>query len=185
MQQAWIREREWEDVRSTAVEEDSNKKGRLYPREFREGEIEKESVVVIYCDGACRGNGTTEARASFGVFVSAQHPKNTAAFISEDLPQTNQVAELVAVFQALKEGVREVQERGVEHMVTASDSEYACYSLTRWIEEWKDRGYKGIKNARLFEQIDREIKEMERELGVRVQFWKISRESNGMADGLA
>ena len=106
------------------------------------------SVVVIYTDGACRGNpgpGGWAALLSFG-----EREKELAG---AEEHTTNNRMELTAVIRAL-----EALKRPVEAKVF-TDSEYVRRGITEWVSSWKSRGWKTadrkpVKNQDLWEELD-------------------------------
>ena len=66
--------------------------------EYVSDEDEKEPIIV-YTDGACSNNGRSNARAGFGVYFGKDDPRNVSEAYKE--PQTNNVAELLAIIKAL------------------------------------------------------------------------------------
>ena len=60
--------------------------------------IEREEIVV-YTDGACVNNGKPDARAGYGVYFGEGDKRNVSE--SYKGPQTNNVAELLAIIRAL------------------------------------------------------------------------------------
>jgi len=107
------------------------------------------TVVVIYTDGACRGNpgpGGWAALLSFG-----EREKELAG---AEEHTTNNRMELTAVIRAL-----EALKRPVEAKVF-TDSEYVRRGITEWVSSWKSRGWKTadrkpVKNQDLWEELDR------------------------------
>ena len=107
------------------------------------------TVVVIYTDGACRGNpgpGGWAALLSFG-----EREKELAG---AEEHTTNNRMELTAVIRAL-----EALKRPVEAQVF-TDSEYVRRGITEWVSSWKSRGWKTadrkpVKNQDLWEELDR------------------------------
>lgn len=107
------------------------------------------TVVVIYTDGACRGNpgpGGWAALLSFG-----EREKELAG---AEEHTTNNRMELTAVIRAL-----EALKRPVEAKVF-TDSEYVRRGITEWVSSWKTRGWKTadrkpVKNQDLWEELDR------------------------------
>src|SRR3989338_757095 len=61
---------------------------------------EKSEVLILYTDGACQGNGKSEARAGVGVFVALDDPRNISLPL-DMAPHTNNRAELWAIKLAL------------------------------------------------------------------------------------
>ena len=192
---AWSMEREWEDVRmveTTPVTERVYSPGRVvYDPQLQiltDGE-----AVVIFVDGACRGNGTDNVRASIGVYAGPNHPINMGRMLTDEArlgsrrdKLTNQVAELQAAIQGVTRGIELTRKVGRQRLVVASDSAYVCEGITTWIYKWRQGNYVGIHNRRLFKILD----ELVEQAGVDnpkvvVQFWKIDREENREADELA
>ncbi|PTB47402.1 hypothetical protein M431DRAFT_514402 [Trichoderma harzianum CBS 226.95] len=60
--------------------------------------------IVIAVDGACRRNGTADARAAVGVFVAKQSEHNMS-FVLTDSKATNQIAELRAGILGLEQAI--------------------------------------------------------------------------------
>ena len=144
-----------------------------------------DGAILIYADGACRGNGTPDARASVGIYAGPNHPRNQGFEIREsDQRLTNQVAELFAFIYAVQTGVDIVRAGGqfaTSKLVIATDSQYAYDGITKWINKWKEKDYQDVQNAPLFDKLDQLVIQV----GIPVQFWKISREDNVEADKLA
>ena len=107
------------------------------------------TVVVIYTDGACRGNpgpGGWAALLSFG-----EREKELAG---AEEHTTNNRMELTAVIRALEALKRPVEAR------VFTDSEYVRRGITEWVTSWKARGWKTadrkpVKNQDLWEELDR------------------------------
>jgi ribonuclease HI len=106
--------------------------------------------VVIYTDGACRGNpgpGGWGALLSFG-----DHQKE---LFGGEAETTNNRMELMAAIQglsALKRGCR---------VDLFTDSQYVRLGITQWLENWKRKGWKTanrkpVKNQDLWQALDRE-----------------------------
>ena len=60
--------------------------------------VNKEEIIV-YTDGACVNNGKPDARAGYGIYFGLDDERNTSERYSG--PQTNNVAELLAIIRAL------------------------------------------------------------------------------------
>jgi ribonuclease HI len=92
-------------------------------------------AVVMYTDGACKGN---PGRGGWGVWmVSGQHEKE---MWGGELVTTNNRMELTAVIQALASLKRRCK------VVIYTDSEYVRKGITEWIIGWKRRGWKTADN---------------------------------------
>ncbi|HRH17110.1 MAG TPA: ribonuclease HI [Aquabacterium sp.] len=104
--------------------------------------------VVVYTDGACKGN---PGPGGWGVWmVSGQHEKELWG--GERLTTNNRM-ELTAVIQALTVLKKRC------HVVIYTDSEYVRKGITEWITGWKRRGWKTadnkpVKNADLWQQLE-------------------------------
>lgn len=104
--------------------------------------------VVVYTDGACKGN---PGRGGWGVWmVSGEHERE---MWGGELLTTNNRMELTAVIQALTVLKRHCK------VVIYTDSEYVRKGITEWIGGWKRRGWKTadnkpVKNAELWQTLE-------------------------------
>ena len=107
-----------------------------------------ESEVVIYADGACRGN---PGPGGWGVWLkSGVHEKEL--FGGEKLTTNNRM-ELTAVIEALASLKKRCQ------VTLYTDSAYVKDGITSWIHGWKKRGWltadkKPVKNQELWQRLD-------------------------------
>lgn len=107
--------------------------------------------VIIYTDGACRGNpgpGGWGALLRFG-----HHKKELAGF---DPDTTNNRMELTAAVEALKSLKRPCR------VDFYTDSKYVKHGITEWMKNWKARGWrtsnkKPVKNQDLWRALDEAI----------------------------
>jgi ribonuclease HI len=106
------------------------------------------SEVVIYADGACKGN---PGPGGWGVLLkSGAHVKEL--FGGERLTTNNRM-ELTAVIEALASLKRPCQ------VTVFTDSVYVKDGITKWIHGWKQRGWttadkKPVKNVELWQRLD-------------------------------
>jgi ribonuclease HI len=104
--------------------------------------------VVIYTDGACKGN---PGPGGWGVFLkSGGHKKELWGGERET---TNNRMELTAVIEAIASLKRPCQ------VALYLDSEYVRKGITEWIHGWKAKGWKTaarqpVKNADLWQKLD-------------------------------
>jgi len=93
----------------------------------------------IFCDGSARGNGQKGARAGYGVAVLLDGYvfKRISEKLQPDEPQTNQRAELLAFYHAL----RITKERQTQTTIY-TDSMYSINCITTWAPGWKKKGWK-------------------------------------------
>ncbi len=105
-------------------------------------------VVVIYTDGACKGN---PGRGGWGAWLQAGgHEKDLCG---GEVLTTNNRMELTAVIEALVSLKRSCD------ITIYTDSEYVRKGITEWIHGWKLRGWKTadkkpVKNADLWQRLD-------------------------------
>lgn len=105
--------------------------------------------VVIYSDGAAKGNGKSHAKAGYGIFFGEDDPRNIAARVPLDMPQTNQVAELLATTVAMETCVHANEIRKV---IVVTDSMYVINGITSWIIGWKKNAWKTSKGGDVLHQ---------------------------------
>ena len=104
--------------------------------------------VVIYTDGACRGNPGP------GGWAAVLRSRDTEKVLSgAERETTNNRMELMAAIGALEALKRSCQVR------LTTDSEYVRQGMTRWINGWKRNGWrtsqkKPVKNRDLWERLD-------------------------------
>jgi ribonuclease HI len=104
--------------------------------------------VLIYADGACRGN---PGPGGWGAWLkSGEHEKE---LFGGDKLTTNNRMELTAVIQALAVLTQRSK------VVVYTDSEYVKNGITTWIHGWKKRGWKTadnkpVKNMELWQRLD-------------------------------
>ncbi|MEJ6006784.1 ribonuclease HI [Paucibacter sp. AS339] len=105
-------------------------------------------VVVIYTDGACKGN---PGPGGWGAWLSsAGHEKD---LFGGEANTTNNRMELTAVIEALASLKRTCQ------ITVFTDSEYVRKGMTEWMAGWQRRGWKTadnkpVKNADLWQRLD-------------------------------
>jgi ribonuclease HI len=110
-----------------------------------------EGAVVIYTDGACKGNpgpGGWGALLSYGTV-------RKEIFGGEALTTNNRM-ELTAAIEALAA----LKRRCVVQLYT--DSQYVRLGITEWLPQWKRRGWKTadrkpVKNADLWVALEEQI----------------------------
>ena len=104
--------------------------------------------VVIYTDGACKGN---PGPGGWGAWLqSGSHSKE---LFGGEANTTNNRMELMAVIQALHALKRPCQ------IDLYLDSQYVRQGITEWIHGWKAKSWKTaakqpVKNAELWQQLD-------------------------------
>ena len=105
--------------------------------------------VVIYTDGACKGN---PGPGGWGVLLRS--PDGTEKELcGGELGTTNSRMEMMAVIEALSALKRPCQ------VVLHIDSQYVLKGMTEWLVGWKARGWKTaakqpVKNVDLWQRLD-------------------------------
>lgn len=97
-------------------------------------------------DGSCKNANTTGAKAGAGIFIETHGERNKSLRVPRELPQTNQVAEMLAVLEAVK------LFPGEERLEIITDSKYVIKSLTTNLETNEDRGFISTANKELLRQ---------------------------------
>jgi ribonuclease HI len=109
--------------------------------------------VVIYTDGACKGN---PGPGGWGAWLrSGVHEKELCG--GEPMTTNNRM-ELTAVIQALGA----LKRRSAVELYT--DSVYVRSGITQWIHNWKKRGWtttdkKPVKNEDLWRALDEQVQQ--------------------------
>lgn len=133
--------------------------------------------VVMYTDGACRGN---PGPGGWGVILSYRdRNKKLSGF---DPQTTNNRMELTAAIEGLRALSRACD------IELNTDSKYVLQGISEWIESWKSNGWKTaakkpVKNVDLWQSLDELVKKH------RINWhWvkgHVGIEGNEMADQLA
>jgi len=107
--------------------------------------------VVIYTDGACKGN---PGPGGWGVYFQYKQSKKTLS--GGEQQTTNNRMELMAAIVALET----LKEPCLVRLHT--DSKYVLQGVTEWMVNWKKRGWKTankrpVKNEDLWRRLDQAI----------------------------
>ena len=105
-------------------------------------------TVIIYTDGACRGN---PGPGGWGVLI--EYGELSKQLYGGDISTTNNKMELTAAIMAVKE-IKEPCE-----IILYTDSKYVLQGIEEWIHNWKKRGWRGankkpVKNIDLWKELD-------------------------------
>ena len=108
-------------------------------------------TVIIYTDGACRGN---PGKGGWGAILN--YKGNIKEIYGGDKETTNNRMELMAAIQALESLTRPCNVR------LHSDSAYVLKGIKEWLPNWKKRGWKTannhpVKNVDLWQRLDAAI----------------------------
>jgi ribonuclease HI len=107
--------------------------------------------VVIYTDGACKGNPGPGGWGALLVYKGAEKE-----LWGGDLNTTNNRMELMAAIAGLIALTRPCTVKLV------TDSQYVMKGIQEWLPNWKKRGWKTaskepVKNADLWQKLDEEV----------------------------
>jgi len=105
-------------------------------------------TVIIYTDGACRGN---PGPGGWGVLI--KYGEISKEFYGGEVSTTNNRMELTAAIEALKKITEPC------NIIINTDSKYVLQGIEEWIHNWKKRGWKGsnkksVKNTDLWKELD-------------------------------
>jgi ribonuclease HI len=104
--------------------------------------------IVIYTDGACRGN---PGPGGWGALLIAGDARRELS--GSEALTTNNRMELTAAIEALRALKRPVS------VTLYTDSKYVCTGIEEWLPNWKERGWrtadkKPVKNVDLWQALD-------------------------------
>lgn len=104
--------------------------------------------VIIYTDGACRGN---PGAGGWGAFL--QYKGRMQELYGGEQETTNNRMELMAAIRALETLNRSCK------VEIYTDSKYVMLGVTEWLSNWKNRGWKTaskkpVKNEDLWRRLD-------------------------------
>tara|TARA_B100000315_G_C14327976_1_gene473926 strand:+ start:127 stop:573 length:447 start_codon:yes stop_codon:yes gene_type:complete len=109
------------------------------------------NIVTIYTDGACKGN---PGPGGWGAIL--KYGKNTKEIKGFSLNTTNNIMELTAVIEALRSLTRSCE------IIITTDSNYVKDGISKWIHQWKKKGWKTagkkpVKNKDLWQELEKEV----------------------------
>lgn len=152
-------------------------------------------VMLLLADGACLDNGRPNPQAGWAFVYGSKRgePAVTSRRLESKGPfgdlsvQSSNRAELRAVIAALR--FRNWASEAFKTLVIATDSEYVSSGATSWAQTWVRNGWlkhrnEPVKNKDLWEMLLGEVEKWH-DRGLRIQFWRIPREWNTVADAAA
>ena len=100
--------------------------------------------VIIYTDGACSGN---PGKGGWGAILMYGDLKKEISGANPNT--TNNQMELLAIINGLKA----LKEPCIVNLYT--DSSYAANGINSWLDGWKKKSFKNVKNIELWQEIDK------------------------------
>ena len=106
------------------------------------------SEIVMYTDGACRGN---PGPGGWGALLRHdKHEKRLNGYVGQTTNNRMELTAAIRGLQALK---------GPQNVHIFTDSTYVKQGITTWISNWKKRNWKtanrqDVKNADLWKELD-------------------------------
>ena len=94
----------------------------------------------VFTDGACSANGRPGAKAGYAVWFPEHQNMSISVKLPDTEPQTNQRAELSAIYRAVIVLEQFFYDTATTEIYT--DSDYSINCLTKWITGWVSRGWK-------------------------------------------
>lgn len=152
---------------------------------------QKENEIVIFCDGACSGNGKANAKAGYAVVLPFYEQLNGAWALSGE-PCTNNRAELMGIIKSF-EIAAIIDHTCKKTVIIYTDSMLIVNSVSTWIKKWQKKNWKksdgtDVLNQDLLKRIiefqkvrKNEIRHVRAHTG-RTDFWSVN---NDKVDKLA
>ena len=107
-----------------------------------------EKQIVIYTDGACKGN---PGKGGWGAWL--KYGEHERKLCGGEANTTNNRMEIMAVIKALE------ALKGASQVKLYTDSQYVKNGITQWMKNWKKNGWKTaarkpVKNSDLWKELD-------------------------------
>lgn len=100
-------------------------------------------TITLYVDGACKGNPGPGGWGAYIITETAEHK-----LCGGELDTTNNRMELTAAIEGIAFCPTEAK------LVLWTDSNYVKRGITEWIEGWKKKNWKDVKNPDLWKKLD-------------------------------
>ncbi len=129
-------------------------------------------TITLYVDGACRGN---PGLGGWGAYIITENQKHKLCGGEDNT--TNNRMELTAAIEGIVFCPHDAK------LIIWTDSTYVKRGITEWIENWKRKDWKNVKNPDLWQKLDQVCQNREIEW-----HWikgHAGHEGNEMADQLA
>lgn len=131
--------------------EEFHKNGPTYLDQSKSEEI---FDIIVYTDGACSRNGTKHATAGYGIYFSENNPFNQCVRLTTG-KLTNNVAELIAVIEAIKLITSQYTKIGIY-----TDSKYTMLCAKSYGDKCAKKGWPtDIPNVELVKELHTLVKQ--------------------------
>lgn len=119
--------------------------------------MEPDGQLIVFCDGACSGNGKNNARAGYSSVWPFHEEFNGGWTLMCDNP-TNNKAEFMGLIKSFEIADIIDPARG-KTLVVYTDSMFMVNCVTKWLGKWKENGFRKsdgspVLNQDLLLQID-------------------------------
>jgi ribonuclease HI len=121
--------------------------------------VNSAGFVVVYTDGSCLGNGTTEAMATMGIYFAKDSPYNVSKPLPSKYRKSNNAAEIVASIEAFKL----CKQHNHVFIELRTDSKFLLGCVLQHLSTWKKNGWlktngKPVTNREELEDLDEVLK---------------------------
>lgn len=106
-------------------------------KEWEETELEE---LRFYTDGSYKNDGDAGPMTGSGIYCENDNLRNRAIKIPEELKQTNQTGEVIAIKECVGDAPKNID------ISIHSDSRTYVQGLTKHIQQWEDRDFIGVAN---------------------------------------
>lgn len=120
---------------------------------IKEDDKYDKDTIYVYTDGACYNNGSKNAKAGIGIYISDDNINNVSRELTGD-KLTNNIAELMAAI----EGINIIKKQDIKNKVIVTDSEYVIKCATTYgaklaANDWKTSKDKPPPNVELVKRL--------------------------------
>ncbi len=105
----------------------------------------RDENIEVFTDGSCIGNGRKNSRGGLAV-VFPKHREHDLAEPLTGTKATNNRAELLAIVRALQIVQSDIDPSGSKSVTIKTDSMLCVRTVTDWMRQWKQRGWKKADN---------------------------------------
>lgn len=100
-------------------------------------------IAIIHTDGSC--NSVTKIGGWGAVIQTNSQTKEISGFDGYTTSNRMELQAAISSLESLKTKHR---------VILYSDSTYVIKGMTQWLKNWKNKGYKNIKNPDLWQKLD-------------------------------